>query len=261
MSGSLGHGGIDLFQEAQVRLPTTAAAISRLGHDFIEAAVAVCDAGLAAVGGRGSPGADDEDAVPSLCVETQARGLLGTSVYRVGGERERRRGLDMMRAAVALLRLVVRKATPGSRIVEENGMLAGELVSLAAFLNNEVTGGMLVNAVSRLSSGAVSEAEACLREALELSAHTPDVGLQQGALTNLINMSGSPHHAVGPAEAETFRLQLNKLHVQTGRNPDTTCGEHSCCTPPHEHSKLHRDTLAHPPPLLVPPTQRFALKL
>jgi len=67
------------------------------------------------------------------------------------------------------------------------------------------------------------EAEACLREALELSEELPDVGLKQPVLGNLSNMSGRPDQPVGPAEAAALRSRLNALYAQAGRSTDTSC--------------------------------------
>jgi len=77
----------------------------------------------------------------------------------------------------------------------------------------------------------MAEAEAYLREALELSEETDDVGLKQGVLLNLANMSGRPDQPVGPAEAAAFRSRLNALYAQAGRNHDTSC---SICLEPLE---------------------------
>ena len=80
-------------------------------------------------------------------------------------------------------------------------------------------------------SDGMAEAEAYLREALELSEETDDVGLKQGVLLNLANMSGRPDQPVGPAEAAAFRSRLNALYAQAGRNHDTSC---SICLEPLE---------------------------
>jgi len=48
--------GLDLSKEGRIRLPSTPADLSRLSRTYCEAAVAVCDASVAAVGrGPGSP--------------------------------------------------------------------------------------------------------------------------------------------------------------------------------------------------------------
>ena len=200
---------VDLTQEGQIRLPTTPADISRLGLAYAEAAVAICDAAnaaLAEAGGRGSPAVDDERQVPPLYVEAQARGRLGVCLAYLG---ERQRGLELLWQAVALKREVVRAAEPGCD-AEPKSMLAGWLCNLGALLKDG-SGGML------------NEAEACLREALELCEETDDVRLKQCVLTNLANMSGQPDQPVGPTEAAALRSRLNTLYAQNGRVPDTSC--------------------------------------
>ena len=121
LGGSASYGGLDLSQEGWVSLPPTPAALSRLGIVYEEAAVAICDAALTAAGGRASPAADDDRRVPSLVLEAQVRGGLGASLHDLG---ERRRGVELLRQAVALLRPVVRKATPGSDLLQAKQGLA-----------------------------------------------------------------------------------------------------------------------------------------
>jgi len=83
--GSPSYGGLDLWQEGRISLPTTLAGLSRMGLAYNEAAVAICDAELAAAGGRGSPAADP-GRVPSLYVEARARGYLGACLNMPGEE-------------------------------------------------------------------------------------------------------------------------------------------------------------------------------
>jgi len=94
LGGSPSYGGLDLSQEGWVSLPTTPAALSRLSLAYKEAAVAMCDAALAAAGGRDSPTANDKRRVPSLVLEAQVCGHLGGSLYDLG---ERRRGVELLR--------------------------------------------------------------------------------------------------------------------------------------------------------------------
>jgi len=65
-SGSPSYGDLDLSREGRVSLPTTRLALSRLCLAYQEAAVHLCDAALAAAGGRGSPAASDTRRIPSL---------------------------------------------------------------------------------------------------------------------------------------------------------------------------------------------------
>ena len=67
------------------------------------------------------------------------------------------------------------------------------------------------------------EADACLREALELSEETDEVRLKQTVLRQLSNMSGRPGQGVGLAEAAALRSRMNTLYAQTGRDLDTSC--------------------------------------
>jgi len=200
------YGGLDLSQEGHISLPTTPAALSRLRITYMEAAIRICDAALAAAGGRGSPAADDELRVPSLGLEATARGSLGSSLDDLGVEPQR--SLELVRQAVALMRQRVRRAAPGLDVLRAKGALAGMLCNLGAGLSG---------------SNGMAEAAACMREALELGEETDDVGLKQIVLTNLSNMSGRPDKPVGPAEAAALRSRLNALYAQAGRNPDTSC--------------------------------------
>ena len=206
LGGSASYGGLDLSQEGWVSLPPTPAALSRLGIVYEEAAVAICDAALTAAGGRDSPTANDERRVPSLVLEAQAHGRLGARLHDLG---EQQRGLELLRQAVALLRLAMRKAAPGSDLrVAKQG--------LALFLCKL---GVIWNA----GSDRTAEAEACLREALALCEDTECVALKQRVLRHFANMSGRPDQPVRPAEAAALRSRLNALYAQAGRNHATSC--------------------------------------
>jgi len=217
LCGSPSHGGLDLSQEGQVSLPTTPAAFSRLGLAYYEAALATCDAALAAVGGRDDLADDDEPLVPALCLEGRVRGSLGFILHRLG---EQQRGSELLRQAVALVRHGVRKAAPGSdALVSDQRMLATTLLTLSVVLDDLSMG----DSRDAPGFGGVAEAVACLREALELCADTDSVMLKQTVLGHLANMSGRPDMPVGPAEAAAFRSRLNALYAQAGRNHDTNC--------------------------------------
>ena len=181
LGGSPSYWGLDLSQEGWVSLPTNSAAVSRLGLAYKEAAVAICDAALTAVGGRDSPAADDQQHVPSLSLEAQLRGSLGISLHDLG---ERQRGMELLRQAVAILRSVVRKAAPGFDLLVAKQGLASVLCNLAGMRN--------------AGSDGMAEVEAGLREALALCEDTDDVALKQKVLRRLANMSGRPDQ---PAEA------------------------------------------------------------
>jgi len=206
LGGSPWYGGLDLSQEGWVSLPTTAAALSRLGVAYNEAAVGTCDAALTAAGGRDGPAANNERYVPSLVLEAQVRGGLGISLLNSG---ERQRGVELLRQAVAILRPVVRKAAPGFELMVSKQGLASFLCEV----------GVMRNA----GSDGTAEAGACLREALALCEDTDDVLLKQSVLRHLANMSGRPDQPVRPAEAAKLRSRLNALYAQAGRNHDTSC--------------------------------------
>ena len=206
LGGSPSYGGLDLSQVWWVSLPTTPAALARLGLAYFEAAVATCDAALTAAGGRDSPTANDEQHVPSLRLEAEARSCLGGSLCNLG---EQQRGLELLRQAVALLRLAMRKAVPGSDLRVAKQGLAMVLCNL----------GVIWNA----GSDRTAEAEACLREALALCEDTECVALKQRVLRHFANMSGRPDQPVRPAEAAALRSRLNALYAQAGRNHATSC--------------------------------------
>jgi len=205
---------LDLSQEGRISLPTAPAALSRLGLAYFEAAVAICDAALAAPGGRGSPAGGGDWSVPSLFAEACARGSLGISLFNMGTQRQR--SFYLMRQAVGLSRQVLWTAAPGHYTLHAQRGLADRLSSLGGALKNR-------------GSKTMAEAEACLREALELGEGLGDVQLTEKTLRYLVNMCGFPHAAVGLAEAEVFRSRLNQLFVQMGRSPETSC---SICLEP-----------------------------
>jgi len=207
LSGSLSYD-LDLSREGRISLPTTPTALSRLGLAYHEAAVGICEAALASVGGRDSPAADDNQCVPQLSVEAQARGHLAVCLCTLGEERQR--SLKLLRQAVALQRQLLRTSTPGVPALEAKQALAAQLSNLGLVLKAHGSDGM-------------AESEACLREALELSEETGDVELKQTVLTNLTNLSCRPDQRVGQVEAAAFRSRLNALYAQTGRIPDTSC--------------------------------------
>jgi len=207
LSGSPSYGRLDLSQEGRISLPTTPSALSRMGLAYSEAAVAICDTALAAAGGRGSPAADDAWRVPSVHVEADARGSLAICLTEPG---ECHRRLRLMRQAVALLRRELRTAAPGSDTLGAKGLLATSLNNLGLVLNCGME-----NALA--SDDETAEAEACLREALELCEESTAVSLKQAVLVNLVNA------ATVTAEAEAFRSRLNTLYTEAGRSLDTNC--------------------------------------
>jgi len=204
-------GSLNLSQEGRISLPTTPAALSRLGLAYNEAAVALCDTATAAAGGRGSPAANDTESVPDVSTEAQARGPLGFCLHMRGEERQR--SLELLRQAVGLRRQELRTAAPGRDAISAlsaQRVLADELCTL----------GMV--GVNHLSKDVV-EAEACLREALALGENLDDVQQQVKTLRCLINLFGEAGAAAGPTEAEALRSRLNQLLVQMGREPETSC--------------------------------------
>jgi len=207
------HGGLDLSQEGWISLPTTPVALSRLGHAYNEAAVAICNKALAEAGGRGNPAAND-GRVPDPRVEAQARASLGVSLYTLGEEPQR--SVELLRQAVALWRLMVRTAAPGDDTLSAQRGLADELSIMG------VVG-------CGLGFDGIVEAEACLREALALGGVVRDLMLTVKSLRYLINLCGQAPATVGRAEAETFRSRLNQCLVQMGRSPETSC---SICLEP-----------------------------
>jgi len=214
LSGPSSYGGLDLSQEGQISLPTTAAALSWLRRIYHEAAVAICDAALAEAGGRGSPATDDERHVPSLCVEAEARGSLGDCLHNMGEEQQR--SLELFRQAIALRRQGVWTAAPGHDTLSAQRELVDDLTALGSVLKAQ-------------GSERMVEAEVCLREALALGDGLGDVVLAVRTLKDLINLCGEAHAAVGLAEAEAFRSRLNQLLVQMGRSVETSC---SICLEP-----------------------------
>jgi len=164
LTGSPHHGGLDLSHEGRISLPTTPAALSRICISYAEAAVEICEAALASAGGRNSPAADGRR-VSSLLTEARAYGHLGVCLINLGVKR--RRSLELLRRAVALMRQKLRTMVSSPNAMEVKRQLASQLSNLGSFLWNLQGPG---------------EAEACLREALELSEETDDVQLKQTVL-------------------------------------------------------------------------------
>jgi len=200
------HIGVDLSQEGRISLPTTPAGLYRLDLAFYEAAVATCDRRLAAAGGRGRPAADED--VPDLRVGAIARGSLAVCLLTLGEEGER--GFRLTRQAVSNWRRSVSAQAPGPGKQHAQMGLGNELAILAKWLQG--TG-----------SDGVAEGDACLHEALKLSESSGDVWLTVKILRYLVNRCGEAHTEMEPAEAEAFRQRLNKLLVQMGRSPETSC--------------------------------------
>jgi len=212
LSTSPSYGGLNLSQAGQISLPTTTAALSRLGLAYNEAAVAICDAALTRGGGCGSPTINSDSR--KLLVEARARGFLGFCLYEM--REDRQRSWKLIRQAVALRRRLLRAAAPGVPTLDAQRMLAEELSDM----------GLVLTAPG---SDKMAEAEACLREALALGEGLGHAFVTDKTLRYLINICGEEHAAVGPAEAEAFRLRLNQLLVQMGRSPETSC---SICLEP-----------------------------
>jgi len=218
LSVSPSYGGLDLSQEGRIILPTTPAALSRLALAYNEAAVTVCDNALTASGGRGSPAAADPRRVPELNVKASSRGRLAACLHTLG---EEERSFELFRQAVALRRHGLRTAEPGRQTLTAQCMLADQLCTLGMVWYELVC-------FEHRSEGMV-EAEAYMREALELGEGMGDVRLAVKILTFLVNFCGEEDAAVTPAEAEAFRLRLNQLLVQMGRETETNC---SICLEP-----------------------------
>jgi len=164
-----------------------------MGIAYYEAAVATCDAELAASGGRG---------VFDPAVEAQARGGLG-AVLHIHGE-EQQRSLELLRQSVSLLRQAARTPPPGYSARDAKLALAIQLGNLGAMHIPHGLGAVLsfrlpnmgimeLQTFGRVHGGVVSseglaEAKACLREALELSEAT-DVDLKRATMANLAILS------------------------------------------------------------------------
>jgi len=204
---SWSYGPFDLSQEGRVRMPTTPDGVWGLALAYHEAAVDICDAALAAAGGRGNPASDDDRDVPDLGREGAARCYLGAYLSNTEGGRQR--GLELMRQGVALLRQHVRAAADRS-ILEAKLLLAHQLCNLGCMLHAP-------------GCDEAAEAEVCLREALDMSKEIGAVNLKQNLLGKLANLSSRTAQPVGPPEAAALRARMNTLHAQTGRNPDTSC--------------------------------------
>jgi len=202
-------GGMDLSKQGWICLPTTPAALSRFCIRYGEAAVFICDAALAACGGRDSPGPGKAD---ELRVAADVRRYLAVCLFKRGEDRQR--GLKVMREAVELLRHVMRMVAPDIDAREDKRKLACQLDNL---------GNMLIQGEHGSEPEIMAEVEACTREALELSESLEDVQLKINILRSLVNLCGQPHATVGRAEAEALRSRLNRLYSQKGRTHDTSC--------------------------------------
>jgi len=201
------YGGLDLSHEGRISLPTTPAALSRLGLAYNEAAVGICDA--------------NRESFPDVCTEAQARGSLGLCLYNLGEERQR--SLELLRQAVGLRRQALLTAVPRQDFLSTSRDTLGAQQLLANTLS--ILGAVGYNH----PSPELAEAEACLREALALGENLGDVLLKVKTLRYLINLCGEAGAAVRPAEAEALRSRLNQLLVQMGREPETSC---SICLEP-----------------------------
>jgi len=100
LSGAPSYG-LDLSQEGRISLPTTDAALFRLRREYLQAAVAVCDAALAFAMGCGSPDDDDPRRV-SEHMEAIARSDLASCLDDMGEDPQR--SFKLPRQAIALLR-------------------------------------------------------------------------------------------------------------------------------------------------------------
>ena len=132
-SGAPLDGGLDFLQEGRVSLPSSSVALSRLALAFIEAAVEICNAALAAAGGRDSPAASNLWSVPSLRQEAQARAALGISLHEQGEERQR--CLELMRSAVKMMRQVGLTLRNDDDVLNWKWCIAQDLGKLAGVLD------------------------------------------------------------------------------------------------------------------------------
>jgi len=205
------YGSLDLSQEGRISLPTTPAALSRLSLAYNEAAVEICDAALAAAGGRDSPAAADARRVPNLFTEASARSSLGTCLHNLGNlDEERLRGVEIVLQSVALLRQLLRLLRTGCvESLNAKYALASTLCNLAC---HPLPG-----------DDGMAQNEVCLREALELSEELEDVQLKQKVLGGLANMSWRTGQRVGPTEAAALRSRMNALYAHNGRTTDMNC--------------------------------------
>jgi len=208
----LGSLGVALLLEGRVSLPTTARATRSMGLAYAEVALAMCDAALAAAGGRGSPAAADHRRVPSLLAEVTVRDSVVACLAAL--DEDRPRVMELTRQLVALSRQMVRTAAPSEAHVAQR-MLANQLSDLGcALMTDECR---------------VEEAEACLCESLALGEGMGDVLLTTTTLRLLVNLCNFFGHAdatvaaAKSAEAEALRSRLNQLLVQTGRSSETDC--------------------------------------
>jgi len=219
LSGSPYHmyDFLDLSQEGRFPLPTTPGEVALIHLAYYTAAVAICDAALAACSSRDSPAAADSTRFPLRTAEANARSHLDTCLidgaarepHGVGDRSEvLNRGFALLRQAVGLRRDYLHSGQlRGSDVREGRRTLGGALLQLGTKLMNV---------------DQCEKAAACLREALELSESTGDVWVTQIALSYLVNLAGRGD-AVGPAEAEAMRLRLNTLLEQLRWSPEADC--------------------------------------
>jgi hypothetical protein len=193
---------LDLSSEGRVRMPTTGLERALLGLAYSQAAVDICDAAIAAAAAPGGPPVNDSH-VPSLDAQASARSNLARCLVESGIDPAR--GVALLREAAALRR----------RLLAERPDASHARRVLAIALSN--LGAALAQVGLETERG---EADACMREALQLGDSTHDVGVQKGVLTNLINRSGERPEG---ADGETLRSRLNQIYLKAGRDPDTHC--------------------------------------
>lgn len=194
------HTAPDLSNEGRVEMPTGVERAWLCLH-YSRAAVGICDTAVAATAAGGSP--VDDAHIPSLDSQASARSNLARFLVESGLDPAR--GVALLREAAALRRRLLAE--------RPNRLHARRVLAIA--LSN------LGAALARVGSEAeMEEADACMREALQLSDATHDVGVQKGVLTNLINRSGETPEG---ADGEKLRSRLNQIYRNTGRDPDTHC--------------------------------------
>jgi len=146
-------GGLDLSQVGQISLPTTPAALPRLGLAYYKAAVSICDDAHAAARDRGSPLAANNVRLLSSRVEARARGCLGVRLQELG--EERKRSLKLVRQAVALSRMVLQLSRMVLQIASPGRCALEAKMTLIALLNS-------LSNVEK-APGSNTAAAACLR--------------------------------------------------------------------------------------------------
>lgn len=189
----------DLSDEGVVQLPLSPEELSRLPLMYNQTAVAICDAALTS---SVPSTAHDQRHTPSIEAQASARANLARSLFEFG--LDHRRAKELMRASVALRR----------RILSERPDDLNARRSLGMALSN------LGTCLASDDRAEQTEADECLREALELGDMSGDVSVLKGALINLVNRSGE---GTGDAESEQLRSRLNTLYRKAGREVDTIC--------------------------------------